>query len=138
MAEEILVKEALTEEMKSEGASLMQKLDEFDWRVVAAFWYFESDFNRWKLFLASPRVNVDGVKEGYGAVIKALKALNQSRAALSHISVVAPDHPLVRRLVSAIQTGWTISGISFPRQAIDGSIFEEAYLYRVTSESAAA
>ena len=137
MAEEILLKEPLTEEMKRAGASITRKLDEFDWRVVAAFWYFEEDFNRWKLVLASPRVSVDGIREGYRAVIKALDALGLSRT-FSHISVVAPDDQLVRRLASAIQTGWAISGIPFPRQAIDGSIFEEAYLYRVMSESAAA
>jgi hypothetical protein len=138
MAEEILLKETLTEEMKSLGASLTRALDEAGWPVVASFWYFEDDFNRWKLYLASSRVNTDGKKEAYGAVINALKALHQSRASLSDLTVVAPDDPLVRSLASAIQTGWTISGIPFSRQAINGSIFEDAYVYRVTSESAAA
>jgi hypothetical protein len=96
MAEEILLKETLTEEMKGLGASLTRTLDEARWPVVASFWYFEEDFNRWKLILASPRVNTDGKKEAYGAVISALKALQQSRANLNHITVVAPDHPLVR------------------------------------------
>jgi hypothetical protein len=138
MAEEILLKETLTEEMKSLGASLTRTLDEARWPVVASFWYFEDDFNRWKLFLASPRVNTDGKKASYGAVINALKALHQSRAALYNLTVVAPDHPLVRDLASVIQTGWTIGGIPFPRQVISGPIFEDAYVYRVTSESAAA
>lgn len=124
--------------MKSLGASLTRALDEAGWPVVASFWYFESDFNRWNLFLASPRVNTDGKKKAYGAVVNALKGLDQSRANINHLTMVAPDHPLVRSLASAIQTGWTIGGILFPRQAINGSIFEDAYVYRVTSESAAA
>jgi len=139
MAEEILLKETLTEDMKSLGASLTRALDEAGWPVVASFWYFESDFNRWKLFLASPRVNTDGQKAAYGAVINALKALDQSRSNLNYIiTIVAPDDLLVSNLASEIQTGWKISGILLPRQAINGSIFEESYVYRVTSESAAA
>ena len=138
MAEETAVKEALTEDMKNEGAALARALDEAGWPVVASFWYFESDYNRWKIILASPRVSSEGMKEAYGAVVNALKALNQSRAAVSHISVVKPDHPLVRDLASAIQTGWTISGIPFSRQRISDTIVEDAYLYRMTSESAAA
>ena len=137
MAEETVVKEALTEEMKSFGASLTRKLDEAGWPIVAAFWYCESDFNRWKLMLASPRVTSEGSRDLYMAIIHALDALHQSRTN-SNVSVVAPDHPVVRALASAFQTGWTITGIPFSRQAIDRSMIEDAYIYRVTSESAAA
>lgn len=138
MAEEILVKETLTEEMKKLGASLTRALDEAGWPVFASFWYYESDFNRWKLYLVSPRVNTDGKKKAYGAVINALKALQLSRVNLNQLTAVAPDHPLARDLASVIQTGWQISGTPFHRQNINGSIFEDAYVYRVTSESAAA
>ncbi len=138
MAEETVVKEALTEEMKSAGATLTRALDEANWPVVASFWYYESDDNRWKLMLASPRVSTEGLKKAYGAVIHALDALHQPRSNVNHITVIEPDHPLVEKLASAVQTGWTIGGIPFSRQAISGSIVEDAYLYRMTSESAAA
>jgi hypothetical protein len=138
MAEETVVKEVLTEEMKREGATLTRALDEAGWPVMASFWYYESDDNRWKLMLASPRVGTDGPREEYGAVIDALDALHQTRTNLKHITVIEPDHPLVRKLASAVQTGWTIDGIPFSRRAINGSIVEDAYLYRMTSESAAA
>ena len=137
MAEEMVVKETLTEEMKSLGASLTRKLDEAGWPIVAAFWYYESDFNRWKLMLASPRVTSEGSRDLYMAIIHALDALHQSRTN-SNVRVVAPDHHVVRALASAFQTGWTITGIPFSRQAIDRSMIEDAYIYRVTSESAAA
>jgi hypothetical protein len=138
MAEETVVKETLTEEMKREGAMLTRALDEAGWPLMASFWYYESDDNFWKLMLASPRVRTEGPREAYGAVIDALDALHQSRRNLKHITVIEPDHPLVKRLASAVQTGWTIGGIPFSRRAINGSIVEDAYLYRMTSESAAA
>jgi hypothetical protein len=138
MAEETVVKEVLTDEMKSIGASLTRTLDEAGWPIVAAFWYYESDENRWELMLAFPRVNSESGGESYMAVIDALDALHLSRTNINHIRVVGPDHPVVRALTSRIQTGWTITAIPFSRQAIDRSIIEDAYIYRVTSESAAA
>ena len=138
MAEETLVKEALTEEMKSAGAALTRELDDTGWRMVASFWYFESSENRWKLVLASPRVSADGPKKAYDAVAQALEALHESFANLEHITVVGPDHPLIKTFASAIQTGWTIGGIRFSRKSINGHFVEDAYLYRIASESAAA
>jgi len=138
MAEETVVKAVLNEEMKCLGASLTRALDEASWPIVAAFWYFESDENQWMLMLASPRVTLDGGGESYMAVIDALDALHLSRTNVNHIRVVTPEHPVVSALTSRIQTGWTITGIPFSRQAIDRSMIEDAYIYRVTSESAAA
>lgn len=138
MAEATVVKEALDEDMKRLGAALTRALDEAGRPIVAAFWYYESDENQWMLMLASPRVTLDGGRESYMAVIDALDALHLSRANVNNIRVVAPDHPVVRALMSRIQTGWTITGIPFSRQAIDRSIIDDAYIYRVTSESAAA
>jgi hypothetical protein len=109
MAEEILVKEALTDEMRTDRTALTQALDEAGGPVVASFWYYESDYNRWKLMLGSPRVSSDGAREAYLAVIRAVDAIGQSRMNLNHITAIAPDHPL-----------------------------EDAYLYRMTPESAAA
>src|SRR5436305_7694379 len=105
MAEETVVKEVLTEDMKSLGASLTRALDEAGWPIVAAFWYYESDENRWELMLTFPRVNSDSGSGPYMAVIDALDALHLSRANVNHIRVVAPEHPVVRALTSRIQTG---------------------------------
>src|SRR5437764_15067572 len=111
MAEETVVKEALTEEMKSFGASLTRKLDEAGWPIVAAFWYFESDFNRWKLMLASPRVKSHGSGELYMAIIGALEVLHLPRQNLNLVRAVAPDHPVVKGVASTSPTGSTIPGI---------------------------
>ncbi|MGH7484664.1 MAG: hypothetical protein ACRD3J_04455 [Thermoanaerobaculia bacterium] len=138
MAEEILLKELLTEEMKSFGAALTRKLDEHGWPVVASLWTFEPDGNRWTLILASPRVSSDGPLEAYGAVAKAVEALKLPMTNLLLTRVVEPKYPLVRAMASRIQTGWTIQGIPLSETAINGSFVEESYVYRVALESAAA
>ncbi len=138
MAEETLVKEALTEEMKGFGAAITQKLDEAGWPVVASLWSFDPEGNRWKLILASPRVSSDGPQQAYGAVVKALEALQAPLTDLQLIRVVVPDHPLIKTLASTIQTGWAIRGIHLSERAINGLFVEESYLYRLALESAAA
>jgi hypothetical protein len=47
MAEETLVKEALTDEMIEKGASVVEALDKRSFLVDAALWFYLSDLNRW-------------------------------------------------------------------------------------------
>lgn len=138
MAEETLVKEALTEEMKKAGAELTRKLDEAKWPVVASFWYFVPDDNQWKLILASPKLEAEGPKHSYEEISKAASTLRHYFGSLEFISVVAPHHDVVRTLGSAIQTGWSIKGIRFSKNVINGHFIDDAYVYRVAPETAAA
>jgi hypothetical protein len=138
MAEEPLVKETLTDAMKRGGAELTRKLDEAKWPVVASFWYFVPEDNQWKLILASPKVVSDGPKNSYEAISRALSTLREYFGSLEYISVVPPSHELVRTLASAIQTGRTISGIRFSKNTINGRFIDDAYLYRIAPETAAA
>jgi hypothetical protein len=138
VAEETLVKEALTEEMKNAGAELTRKLDEARWPVVAAFWYFVPSDNQWKLIFASPKLESEGPKRSYEAIIKAGSALSQQFGGLGSISVVAPSHYVVRALASAVATDATIKGIRFSKGMLDGHFIDDAYIYRLAPETAAA
>jgi hypothetical protein len=140
MAEETVVKEALTDSMKRGGEELTRKLDEANWPVVASFWYFVREHNRWNLIVASPKVLSDGPMASYEAVNRALGALHDDFASLESITVVPPSHDLVRTLASAVPTasGSAISGIRFSNKAINGRFIDDAYLYRITPDTAAA
>ena len=138
MAEETLVKEALTEDMKQAGAELMRKLDEAKWPVTAAFWFFLPDENQWKLMLASPKLESEGPKHSYEEISKAVSTLRKYFGSLEFISVVAPKHDVVKTLALAIHTGWAIDGIRFSKRMVDGHFIDDAYVYRMTPENAAA
>lgn len=131
MAEETLVKEQLTDEMIQAGAALTRQLDHAGWPVSASLWFFEPDDNEWKLMLASPTVTGSGPKAAYDAVSEALSALNEHLSRLQHIRVVAPNHPIIRLLATAISTGPTIGGIRFSKNTINARFIDDAYLYRV-------
>jgi hypothetical protein len=138
MAEETLVKELLTEEMKLAGAELTRKLDEAEWPVLAAFWYFVPSENQWKLMLASPKVETDGPRNAYEIISKALSTIPGHFGGIGLISVVSPKHDLVQTLASTIQTGPSIGGIRVFQRMVNGHFVDDAYIYRISLESAAA
>lgn len=138
MAEETLVKESLTEEMKAAGAELTRKLDEAKWPVTASFWYFVSDDNQWKLIVASPKLESEGPKQSYEAISDALSTLRKYFDGLDFISVVAPGNDVVQTLSLALNTGPAIAGIRFSKNMINGHYIDDAYVYRITPVPAAA
>jgi hypothetical protein len=50
---------------------------------------------------------------------------------LNHITLAKPDSPLVKLLRVAIRTGGGISGIRFKSNVINGTVIEDAYVYRL-------
>ncbi len=133
MAEEVLVKDALSPEMIEAGKSLVELLDRERFPVTAAMWLFVPDSNQWRLLLASPKIQSEGPKKAYEEVLRALSTLPKGPQSLSlkDITVVESDNPLVGLLRSAIRTGTAISGIRFSRNTINGHFIEDAYIYRL-------
>jgi hypothetical protein len=138
VAEETLVKEMLTDGMIRGGALLTSKLDESGWPVLGAFWLFDRENNRWKLMLVSPEVTTSGPREAYEAISRALAALPDHFTDLQFVTVVAPNHPLVRALATAVRTGLEIEAIRFSHQALAGRFIDDLYLYRLLPEATAA
>jgi hypothetical protein len=138
MAEETLVKEALSEEMIRGGAALTAKLDALQWPVLGSFWYLEAEDNRWKLMIVSSELTSRGPRAAYEAIDRALNMLQSHFTDLQFITVIAPSHPLVRALATAAETGRELEGIRFSHQAIAGRFIEDVYLYRLLPEATAA
>ena len=132
MGEEPLVKEPLTEQMIKAGAELTRRLDQRNWPVTASFWYFVPEENQWKLIFATPRLLTHGPAVAYYSIRLAVSGqLREQFVNLKQIVVVPPNDEVVRALGLAINTGWTISGIRFSHNTINGRFIEDAYVYRI-------
>lgn len=136
MADETLVKEVLTAEMISSGAKLTRKLDAAGWEPTASFWLYETENARWRLVLASPKVEQEGPKKAYETIARTLSQMDLQSLELTFITVVSSDHPLVNLLASAVNTGPTITGVRFSQNTINGKFIDDAYLYRVMPSAA--
>ena len=120
----------LVERDIKDGRALIQQLDKDKFPVTAAFWYYYSEWEKWRLIVASPVVESHGQTEGYRRLIESLKLLQHRKTrsfALEsgNIELVKPSDRLPILLGRAIRTEVRLSW-----NVIDGTLIEDAYIYR--------
>jgi hypothetical protein len=133
MAEKLVVTELLSDPMIEVGKKLIERLDESNSDVQAAFWMFFPDEKRWKLIIVSQLVKQDGPRQLYKRVVEASKRADEleSVVSLNDVGVTDTSSTLVNLLRTAISTGDGISGIRFSRNTINGTFIEDSYIYRI-------
>ena len=130
-----MVASALVSRKIELGKRLIQRLDTSGFQVTAAFWYYFSEPEQWRLVIASPTVESQGRQAAYAEIHKIQRRGRGVRLPLlsvSEITAVSPNDPLVKLLSSAIRTGPGIAGIAFSRNVINGIYIEDAYIYRLS------
>ena len=133
MDKEVVVREFLSEPMIEAGKRLIERLDESDSNVQAAFWMFFPDERCWKLIVASESVEHDGPRQFYKRIAEANKKADESESVVSLHDIGATDtsDTFVNLLKTAISTGDEIAGIRFSKNAINGTFIEDSYIYRI-------
>jgi hypothetical protein len=127
-----VVKEQLTEEMIDAGAELVEKLDEIQLPISAAFWFFIPDSNEWRLLIASGELPTSGPRSVYERIDTARASMRDPAASqLPNVGLLAPDHPLVQLLRTSLRTGTHISRIRFSKNVINGQFIDDALIYRI-------
>lgn len=128
-----MVEKQLTPELIKEGEALVQALDSAGVSPDAALWFYFPDISAWKLLLAEVKVGPEGPRESYRTIQRTLNRLRNQLAHLSlqDVALVKPDAPPVKLLAQVITTGSGIGGIRFSRNVINGTLIEDAYIYRL-------
>ena len=128
MAENILVKEALTNEMIGAGAELIASLDRQGWPPAWAFWMFDPERNDWRLILRPPATAKENDMESYQRIRNTLRATT-TPLSLTDISV-RPDPGILQALASGLPQGWEERGRRLKRTALERVYIDDVYLYR--------
>jgi hypothetical protein len=133
MDSKTMVETNLTKEMIDAGTVLIRKLDEHRLNPNAAFWLYDSEGQRWKFVIAESDVATLGPKEVYRKIQHILSDSADEIAGLSleDISLAKLDAPIIALLRVGIQTGPGISGIRFKNNVINGTLIEDAFIYRL-------
>jgi hypothetical protein len=128
-----MVVETLTSEMMDAGARLVRKLDASGIPPDAAFWLYSPDSESWKLILVEVQLARQGPRAGYSAIQKVLAkyADELSGLTLQHLVLERPDARIVSLLRKALRTAPGVSGVRFKSNVIDGTLVDDAYVYRV-------
>lgn len=137
-----MVATPLVEQNIAEGQALLQQLDRDRFGVSAAFWYYESEPDRWSLVIATPRVGAKGLLKASRQLIRSMRKLaaaSEGSFTLDSASVrlVKEDDELPRLLRRALPTGRQASGIRLTGSGIGGRLIEDAYIYRMERPLAA-
>ena len=132
-----MVETTLTKEMIDSGKQLVCRLDESSTQPDAAFWLYSSDLQAWKLVIAEAVLAELGPKKIYRRIQQVLRKFPDEMPEISLDDVVLskPDAPIVSLLRRAVRIGADISGTRLRNVAINGTLVEGAYIYRLTRKS---
>jgi hypothetical protein len=133
MAEEILVKEQLTDKMIRAGKQLVKQLEATEIELVAAFWLYTAETNEWQLVLASPQVDIEGPIKVY-TVISGILRNSSSKAIdldLANVNVRGLYDRTVRALagVNQLYDSPGLAGKRLKRSNFNGIYVEDIYVY---------
>ena len=133
MAEETLVKDALTDEMIEAGKSVIESLDRRRFVVDAALWFYLTDQNQWRLLLASPEVHLDGPRKTYKRLLQAFRNAAVHGLSFEDVAIVDTRDPLIQLFRVALRTDRSVGGVRFSRNTVNGQFIEDAYVYRMAA-----
>jgi len=127
-----MVEKHLTPELILEGSKLLQVLDDAGVAPDSALWLYSSDASAWKLLISHVKVGVEGPRDIYRAVQKALQRLRNevTHLDLDDVTVAKSNAPMIALLSKTI-SGPGMSGIRLARNVVDGTLIEDAYIYRL-------
>ena len=127
-----MVEANLTKELIDAGARLVKKLDEGGLAPDAAFWLYSPEEQTWKLLLVDVKLAKKGPKAAYSEVQKILSKYAQEleNIKLDDLVVERPDARIVGLIRKAVRTGTGISGIRLKNNVVDGTLIDDAYIYR--------
>ncbi|HLB90254.1 MAG TPA: hypothetical protein VJK29_21525 [Terriglobales bacterium] len=127
-----MVTTTLVERDIEDGKRLIKALDESEFKVRSALWFYVSEADKWVLYIASPIFDEKGPSSGYAALQKVLLGISPRLGlSLGDVAVVSPNDDLIKLLRSAVRTGPGISTMRFSRNTINGVFIQDALLYRV-------
>lgn len=122
----------LTKELIDAGGRLVKKLDERGLGPDAAFWLYSSEDQTWKLMLVEVKLAQRGPKAAYSEVQKILEKYAQEleNIKLDDLVLEKPDARIVQLIRKAVRTRPGVSGIRFKNNVVDGTLIDDAYIYR--------
>ena len=115
------------------GRDLLKLLDEAKFKVVVAGWFHVPEFFDWRLWIASPVYDSEGMLEALRRIQAVLrKAPPHLSIELAQITVVSPKDPVIRDLRRRYgKADWFVEGTRIGGHMIGDRFVEDGYVYRV-------
>jgi hypothetical protein len=125
---------ALVEHDIEAGRKLIEALDRSSFPVKAALWLYFGGAEDWRLVIASPVVDRDGLKAAYTAVQSVRNNTPEaSSLGLDSILLVRPNNHIIK-VLSRYISGSERTNRRFRRNTFDNLFIEDAYVYRLEGD----
>jgi len=115
-----------------EGAMLVEEMDKSGFPFVAAFWLYHSEYDKWKLRIATPVYDDKGPREAYSKIQAVFSQLPESRSIdTTDITAVGTTDEVVTALRTQflVRPGDPVKRVRQTR--IDNVRIDEAFIYRL-------
>jgi hypothetical protein len=103
--------------------------------IEGAFWLLEpgndEQIARWRLILASPRVDVVGPRDAYRELAEVTRSIPAEFGQLLKIELISPKHPMYQALRSVFGQTASVEGARLGGTQVAGTYIDDAYLYEV-------
>jgi hypothetical protein len=128
-----MVKEFLVDENIEEGAKLIYELDQNNFRIDAALWFYFTEAEEWRLIIATPIIDKKGPLSAYRKVIELIKKEKIFfYTPIRKLTILSPHDPLIKLLKIAIKTEpSSITRIRFQNNVINNVPIDDALIYRI-------
>lgn len=126
---------ALVTEQINGGRHLIGRLLAAGVPVEAAAWLKDNEEGRWRLYVASPKVDEIGKREAYGLVHAAFAKPGSRGISQFDVHLVGVDEPLARELIHMYDRGMfglmaaDSTGVWFVGPRLGGMSINDAYIY---------
>ncbi|PPQ28439.1 hypothetical protein CCS01_24185 [Rhodopila globiformis] len=125
----------LTRKMIEQGAAFVRALEQDDVTILAAFWYLEAEFGRWRLFIATPDIGRIGWQELYGKAHVILDRFAPEPAFKTYdVGILGPNRRIFQTVSEVVTTGPELGGERFTNQIANGELVDDIYVYKQTIE----
>jgi hypothetical protein len=128
MGEEVLVSEDI-----AAGRNVIEALDKAKFPVDAAFWLYESNQERWTLWIATPRAGRD-LQKAYLKVLEILKSVTDREVLdLPRVMLALPNDRTVLSVKSRIDVKG-LGKVRLQRHMSDHGVYiEDSFIYRTAA-----
>ncbi len=128
-----MVEKILVDREIAAGESLLKELDKRKVAVTAAFWFYEPEYERWRLVIAMPLCDKEGPIVAYDLLQKALDKLPKDRRLeLTDINAENTKNTVVQALCKMIQIAPGSGNLRVSRSSVNGIFIDDAVVYRTS------
>jgi hypothetical protein len=111
------------------GHKVLAALDDAQIKVSVALWMVSSDYDDWRLVLASPSLDQSRLLKAYQQVAKALHG--RFARLLPPILILPVKDPFIQDLRKMFGKAKDVSGMRLGGQTIGNRFISDAYVYRI-------